>query len=308
MRWVDIDKLAEIHPDLADWEARANNVLNDLRKEVEDAESDAKKAGLDVVSARKKTITEGLGKKSRQSIWQELAPHLKKLRNSKCWYSESPNPGSDKDVDHFRPKKAVTEDPEHEGYWWLAFSWINYRYSCQWCNQRRVDTANGTDGGKLNHFPVSPGSFRARQEVDNWKKEEVELLDPIDPEDWKLLTFLPNGYPIPAKPSGTREHDRAKISIQIYHLHYYDFVHARKAKAMKVRLLIQEMDEIYPKIDNQWMKLLYKERQKDLFRLIHPDSDYSAAALAYARAEIYKLECGHQVKREWLEEILNSNP
>jgi F0F1-type ATP synthase membrane subunit b/b' len=62
MRWVDIDKLEEIHPDLDDWEARANKVLNDLRKEVENAESDANQAGLDIASARKKAITEGLKK------------------------------------------------------------------------------------------------------------------------------------------------------------------------------------------------------------------------------------------------------
>jgi hypothetical protein len=68
------------------------------------------------------------------------------------------------------------------------------------------------------------------------------------------------------------------------------------------------MEEFYPKIDDLEMKRFYKERQKALLRLIHPDSEYSAAALAYARFEIYKMERGHQVKREWLEEILNSNP
>jgi hypothetical protein len=68
------------------------------------------------------------------------------------------------------------------------------------------------------------------------------------------------------------------------------------------------MDEIYPKIDDLEIKALYKERQKALLRLIHPDSEYSAAALAYARAEVYKMERGHQVKREWLEEILKLSP
>lgn len=307
MRWVDIEKLEEIHPDLPEWEARANQALNDLRKEIEDAETNAKRDGLDVVSARKKAITEGLKKPARQSLWRKLAPHLKKLRNSKSWYSESSNPGSNKDVDHFRPKNAVAEDPDHEGYWWLAFSWNNYRYSCQWCNQRRVDDANGTDGGKWDHFPIAPGSFRAHQEIDRWKTEDVELLDPIDPEDWKLLTFRPNGQPIPTKPLGTREYDRAKLSIQFYHLHYYEFVRGRKIKATSIRLLVQEMEEIYLKIADLEMKALYKEKQKALLRLIHPDSDYSAAALAYARAEVYKIELGHQVKREWLEEILKSN-
>jgi hypothetical protein len=43
---------------------------------------------------------------------------------------------------------------------------------------------------------------------------------------------------------------------------------------------------------------------KELLRLIDRDSEYSAAALAYARSEIHKMERGHQVTREWLREIL----
>jgi hypothetical protein len=50
---------------------------------------------------------------------------------------------------------------------------------------------------------------------------------------------------------------------------------------------------------------LYKDRQIELLRAIRPEAEYSASARAYARAEIYKLEGGHQVKRDWLEEILN---
>ena len=308
MRWVDIDQL-----ELPDgWQARADKALNELRCEIQTAEHTAHLAGDDIVIARKKAITEGLDKSSRQKIWRDLNSCLASLRKGKCWYSESKNSGSNKDVDHFRPKKEVAEDPSHEGYWWLAFDWHNYRYSCQLCNQRRnprrVDAANNTDGGKCEHFPLSSGSFRAKQETDRWQKEEIELLDPIDPEDWKLLTFRPNGQPIPAKPSGTHEHNRAKTSIQVYHLHYYEFVRDRKAKAITIRVLIEELEEIYPKIDDLEIKALYKKRQKDLLRFINPDSEYSAAALAYAKAEIYKMERGHQVKREWLEEILNSNP
>jgi hypothetical protein len=53
------------------------------------------------------------------------------------------------------------------------------------------------------------------------------------------------------------------------------------------------------------MRKLYKSQHVQLLRAIDPDKEYSAAARAYARAEIYKLEGGHQVKRAWLEEILN---
>jgi uncharacterized protein (TIGR02646 family) len=297
MRWVDIDKI-----ELPDkWEKRADKALHKLRKEIEDAEQAAQLAGEDIAAARKKAITDGLEKKSQ--VWRDLAKPLSILGNGKCWYSESKNPTSDKDVDHFRPKNRVAEDPAHEGYWWLAFQWNNYRYSCQWCNQRRVD--DRTDGGKSAHFPLAPGSFRARLEKDNLQMEEVELLDPIDPDDWKLLTFLPNGQPTPAKDKGTREHDRAATSISVYHLHCRELVVERKTLASTIRKLIENMEMLRSKINDLQIKEVYKNQQKELLRAIDDDSEYSAAALAYARAEIYKMEYGHQVKRQWLEDILN---
>lgn len=302
MRWVDIDELELPNG----WQTRADKALNELRKEIENAEQAARLAGEDIAAARKTAITEGLKKPTRQKVWRDLAKPLSVLRNGKCWYSESKNPTSDKDVDHFRPKNRVAEDPDHEGYWWLAFQWNNYRYSCQWCNQRRVDDANGTDGGKWDHFPVAPKSFRARLEEDNWRQEEVELLDPIDPEDWKLLTFRPDGQPIPAKSPGMREHNRAATSIRVYHLHCRELVVERKTLASTIRQLVGEMEIAYSKIIDPDMKTIYKNQQKKLLRAINPDSEYSAAALAYARAEIYKMERGHQVKRQWLEDILKS--
>jgi hypothetical protein len=62
-----------------------------------------------------------------------------------------------------------------------------------------VALMTGTDGGKSDSLSTRTrklqGSTRRRQLAD----EEVELLDPIDPDDWKLLTFRPNGQPTPAK-------------------------------------------------------------------------------------------------------------
>jgi hypothetical protein len=56
------------------------------------------------------------------------------------------------------------------------------------------------------------------------------------------------------------------------------------------------------------MRELYKKQQKKLLRFIDSKSEYSAAALAYAKAEIYKTDRGHRVKRQWLEDILNLSP
>jgi hypothetical protein len=72
-----------------------------------------------------------------------------------------------------------------------------------------------------------------------------------------------------------------------------------------IQRIVQDLERLRPKIEDPKMRALYKSREIELLRAIHPDSEYSAAALAYARAEIYKLELGHQITRDWLKEILN---
>jgi hypothetical protein len=301
MRFVDIDLLELPNG----WQGNADQALNDLRDEITAAEEAARVAGGNPVAARKAAITAALDRPARARLWQDLAPRLGVLRKGKCWYSESLNPTSDKNVDHFRPKNRVEEDPNHEGYWWLAFAPRNFRYASQWCNQRRVDRANNTSGGKSDHFPLEAHGVRAWQEGDDLELEEPQLLDPIDPDDWKLLTFLPDGYPTPAKPGGTPEHRRAATSIDVYHLHCKPLVNGRAAVAGTIQRIVQDLERLRPKIEDPKMRALYKSREIELLRAIHPDSEYSAAALAYARAEIYKLELGHQITRDWLKEILN---
>jgi hypothetical protein len=301
MRFVDI-ALLQFPPG---WQGRADQALVDLRNEITQANATAVAAGEDPVAARKAAIAVGISQPARQRIWGDLKACLAALTKEKCWYSESLNPTSDKNVDHFRPKGRVEEDTTHEGYWWLAFTPSNFRYASQWCNQRRVDDAHGTSGGKSDHFPLLVNGVRARQEGDDLQMEDPELLDPIDPEDWKLLTFLPDGYPTPSRPKGTQEHLRAVKSIEIYHLHCKPLVNGRLAVAGAIKRIVQDLERLRPRIDDLQVRDTYKSRHVDLLRAIHPDSEYSAAARAYARAEVYKLEGGHQVKRDWLEEILN---
>ncbi len=305
MRYIDIDQL-QLPPG---WQARANAALHALRAEIQDAEAAALAEGKNaqgIAEARKTAITAGLEINARQKIWRDLAPHLSALSKGKCWYSESRNPTADKDVDHFRPKNRVDEDPDHEGYWWRAFDRRNYRYSSQWCNQRRNDKANKTCGGKWDHFPLLQGSFRARLEADDCEQEEVALLDPLDPEDWKLLTFRQDGHPTPARPPGTPEHSRAETSILVYHLHCKELRDDRRALAGRIQRLVENMERLRPSIREPKMKAVYNEELKEFLRAIHKDAEYSAAAYAYAKAEVFKDVAGHQVEREWLKEILNS--
>ena len=304
MRYIDIEALRRPNG----WQDRANKALDNLRREIEEAERAAAQDGNDRQEARRKAIATGLENSGRQRVWRGLATELSLLSDGKCWYSESFNPGSDKNVDHFRPKAGVEEDNDHEGYWWLAFDWRNYRYASQWCNQRRNDTANLTKGGKGNHFPLRAGSYRARQEGDSHDAEESMLLNPTDPEDWKLLAFRPDGIPIPAAPAGTLAHDRAEVSIEVYHLHCRPMVEGRRGIAGHVQRIVQDMDILHPQISQVQQRISYKKRLQELLRLVDRKAQYSAAALCFARGEVYRTLKGDQIKREWLEDILNSNP
>lgn len=302
MRFIDIEEI--VPPE--GWQDDATTALNELRREINRAESDAVAAGRDPLVARRAAITAGFKLAARQKIWQDLNPIFAALRNGKCWYSESSNPTADKNIDHFRPKNRVQEDPTHEGYWWLAFTLRNYRYSSQWCNQRRVNDPNSTEGGKADRFPLLPEGVRAHLETDDLELEEPELLDPIDPDDWKLLTFRSDGRPTPAAEPGTPDHDRAAISIEIYHLHCSELVKERRAVAGSVQRMVQDLERLRTQITEPASRAVYKSRKVELLRAISENAEYSAAARAYARGEIYTEKAGQQVKREWLENILES--
>jgi len=78
--------------------------------------------------------------------------------------------------------------------------------------------------------------------------------------------------------------------------------------AGKVQRLIQQMELTRPSIADPKVRRHYLEQEMELLRLIDRNAEYSAAALAYTESEVYRTNRGNRVKREWLEEILNSNP
>src|SRR5262249_34517888 len=84
------------------------------------------------------------------------------------------------DVDHFRPKGRLSDDPNHSGYWWLAYDCSNYLLGCTVCNQKR----------KRSSFPIRRGSIRCTYETRASIREERRvLLDPSDDpvEEWLTI-------------------------------------------------------------------------------------------------------------------------
>ena len=63
----------------------------------------------------------------KPSVWKAAKGQLKRESGGKCAYCESPTDTvAHGDVEHFRPKSV---------YWWLAYCYDNYLYSCQICNE-----------------------------------------------------------------------------------------------------------------------------------------------------------------------------
>lgn len=106
------------------------------------------KATLARDTALKKYPTRREANKSYEfdsDLWGQLKDHLQDLFQGRCAYCEAWFQSvSFGDVEHYRPKAEVTDDPGHPGYYWLAYDPENYLPSCSQCNT----------GGKGNHFPV----------------------------------------------------------------------------------------------------------------------------------------------------------
>jgi uncharacterized protein (TIGR02646 family) len=255
MRWVCKDEIEECLNEA--WRKRAANARDEL---------------IDAPDlASRKTI---LKKVKSSDVWRDFYKLLPEQFRKKCWYCEAEDIRSDMPVDHFRPKNEVKEECKHDGYWWLAFDWSNYRCACTFCNSRR--NFEETQGGKACRFPLENPESRAFSPDDGIKlhDERPYFLDPFNPDDEKLLWFDNDGLP-EAKPKATvDEESKVNNSIDIFHLHETRIVRARN----KIRIEIEkQIIKIKKKDDVQGAKMKLKRMVKDTEKL-------SRAAVIYLRA------------------------
>ncbi|WP_052444710.1 hypothetical protein [Flammeovirga sp. OC4] len=90
------------------------------------------------------------GKYTRQGkTYYSVRDPLSKMYYNKCCYCETIEHAPE--VEHYRPKKEVTEEKTHNGYFWLCYEWTNLLPSCRYCN---------TSGGKGMKFPLAEGGVR----------------------------------------------------------------------------------------------------------------------------------------------------
>ena len=96
---------------------------------------------------------------------------LKADQHNKCAFCEAVfDANVAGDVEHFRPKGAITTDAGriHPGYYWLCYDWANLSFACPDCNGYR----------KRDRFPLRVEADRARDHHDDLARERPLLLDP----------------------------------------------------------------------------------------------------------------------------------
>jgi len=219
--------------------------------------------------------------KKKAGLWREFGAHLARMSYGKCWYSESLDPQSFFDVDHFRPKGRArrSEAEVDDGYPWLAFSWENLRLSAGRSNRLNTEADAEDAVGKGDWFPLLEGSCKAhwgdRCEAD----EKQVLLDPVCRSDVAMLDFRPeDGHAVPSWTCiGEVRQQRAKVSIERYGLNRGALIEARKAVIRDIAEAYECLQELAANgADMNSIDTLVRR----LRRATLPDSPYSRAARA----------------------------
>ena len=111
-----------------------------------------------VFKQQRKKVKGEITKISFKNSWGITKPQLELEAHSKCAYCEANTKVvAHGDVEHYRPKSI---------YWWLAYTYDNYLFSCQICNQTY----------KSNHFPIGGRLAKEPKVLANMTDAELDVL------------------------------------------------------------------------------------------------------------------------------------
>jgi hypothetical protein len=152
-------------------------------------------------------------------LWGQLKEHLQDLFQGRCAYCEAWFQSvSYGDVEHYRPKAEVTDDPQHPGYYWLAYDPENYLPACSQCNT----------GGKGNHFPVE--GARVAIPGANLDTEKPLLFNPYWDRQCDHVAYVPaiyTNHPTLVAGCAVAKTQRGTQSIECYALNRQPLIRAR---------------------------------------------------------------------------------
>jgi len=133
---------------------------------------------------RRNVARDGKEKSSEfsKNVWLDdgLRETLWISQHKKCCYCEKQlELKRESDVEHYRPKSKVTPIADHPGYWWKAYSWDNYLYSCKHCNSDY----------KVNLFPLIHEENRVSDENEDLTLEQPVLINPFEDDPNEFLGY-----------------------------------------------------------------------------------------------------------------------
>jgi hypothetical protein len=222
--------------------------------------------------------------KKKSHVWSGFKRYLAKMSYGKCWYSESLDPQSFFDVDHFRPKseaKRSKDTAPDDGYPWLAFSWDNFRFSAARSNRLSTDEDTEETVGKGSWFPLCPGSPVAKWDNRIIGDERPMLLDPTNANDMSLIKVDSVGRIMPGDICVGTNALRVARSVELFGLDLPRVTEARlrvmRDVQQKYEFLMQNIataNEVPPAAD----RLPVSAQAAAITETTMPDSPYSLAA------------------------------
>lgn len=215
----------------------------------------------------------------KKAVWGELKDWLLSLSHQKCWFSEAKDCFNHWEVEHYRPKTSAKDEDgtQHEGYWWLAFDWRNYRVCGNVPNRKK-----GT------FFPLRTGCPRCDLDGDH-RLEDPMLLDPTNVHDTTLLTFSIEGRAVPDS-TVTDEWEKLRVlySVERYSLDFPNLMDKRKVVWAECSARIQEYREELARYHqdrtNQFARSCLLKAAEKIREMLQADQELSAVARACVRS------------------------
>jgi uncharacterized protein (TIGR02646 family) len=173
----------------------------------------------------------------------EVKTVLETLFNDKCAYCEGQATSQGPwEVEHYRPKGRVRENQDHDGYYWLVYTWENLLPSCKYCNGHYKDQPTFEDptvlpaSGKFDQFPLIVENKRAMKPTDEIADESPKLFNPcvdVDCESYFRYDLLAHIFPVK-----DNDDDRAEETIRICNLD------RRRLKKARAKLIVKMVKSI----------------------------------------------------------------
>lgn len=203
--------------------------------------------------------------------WGKLKPWLLALSGGKCWFTEAREIASHLDVEHFRPKKSArnAKGPERDGYWWLAFDYMNFRIAGTVPNRK-----------KGVWFPLRYGSQCSTYDHPCEGDEVSHFLDPTNAHDVTLLAFDEEGKAVPAPGIDRWERVRVKRTVERLKLTEHQALAEERRKTWQnaTKLINKYLKALSESRTSAAARERVKATARDIVCLTKPDAELSAVA------------------------------